>query len=368
MFRIKDVSQRIISNYLNSGITSDTSVETARKINVLNLFAFVGFSITFVLGIRASFHEGLPLASALFGAFFLFLSSHLYLRFSSSHRAYKTGSLLLQSVLIVLCLYLVYSGGTNQTGPLWIYLVPPVVMFFSGFRRGLITIALFATAYSILVFAPFDFLHPVTYSYEFKTRLLYSFLTLTFLASFYEYSRQSSFQRLNELTIELEKQARLDPLTHLLNRRGMRERIEQEFIRQQRNKTGLSFLLIDVDHFKRVNDSYGHETGDTVLMALSQLLTDSIRKQDAVARWGGEEFLLLLPDTSLTQAATLAEKIRAQLEEYPIRHDQHSLHITLSIGVAEVKDSDRPDDAINRADKRLYLAKQQGRNRVVAAA
>lgn len=366
MVRVKDWVQQFTNSFLNAGISVGMSVETARKINVLNLFSFVGFSITFALGFRALVFSEYTLGAALMLAFALFLSSHLYLRFSSSERAYKTGSFLLQSVLIVLCLYLVYSGGTNQTGPLWIYLVPPVVMFFSGFRRGLITIGLFACAYSFVVFVPTPMLTPIEYSYEFKTRLLYSFLTLTFLAAFYEYSRQSSFQKLNELTVELERLAILDPLTHLFNRRGMLERIEHEWVRQQRNRGGLSFLLMDVDHFKRVNDEYGHETGDVVLLELAKHILQAIRKQDALARWGGEEFLLLLPDTTLEQAVVVAEKIKHMVALNPISHRGHQLTITLSIGVAAVEQDDEPDDTINRADKRLYAAKQQGRNRVVS--
>ncbi len=364
-FREKSVL--IIHNYLNAGIKPETNIEVARKINVLNLFAFVGFSITALLGLRAALDSQWPLALALFLASALILSSHLVNRFSQSSRAYYFGSLLLQIVLMILCLYLVYGGGKNNTGPLWIFLVPPVVMFFSGIKNGIIAITIFVVIYCSIVFIPRSFLMPVEYSYEFKTRLLYSFLTLTFLAGFYEYSRQASYQKFIELTNKLELQATLDPLTKLLNRRGMLERIDYEVDRSLRNKNSLSFILADVDHFKQINDQYGHDMGDTALSTMSELFLDTIRKQDSVSRWGGEEFLFLLPDTNIDQAKTLAEKIRSIVEKVKFEHQGKHLNITLSFGVAEVEDLQHARNIIRKADARLYAAKDQGRNCVVAS-
>jgi len=212
-----------------------------------------------------------------------------------------------------------------------------------------------------------SFLSPINYSYEFKTRLLYSFLTLTFLAGFYEYSRQLSYQKLTELTKELELQATLDPLTHLLNRRGMLERIDYEVSRSLRTKKNLTFLLADVDHFKQINDQYGHETGDSVLCALSDQFKETIRKQDSISRWGGEEFLLLLPDTKLEQAKILAEKIRTNIESKTFEHQNMQLNISVSFGVAQVEDYQHARNTIHKADERLYAAKEQDRNCVVAS-
>jgi diguanylate cyclase (GGDEF)-like protein len=365
MADFKETTGEFIRSYLNAGINENTNIEIARKITVLNLFAFVGFTITFLLGIRAILASEWSLAMSLLVAFALFLSSHLYLRHSQSNYAYKFGSFLLQTVLMVLCLFLVYGGGNNNTGPLWIYLVPPVVMFFSGLKKGLVTISGFMIVYCLIVFTPSSLLNAAVYSFEFKTRLLYSFFTLTFLSGFYEYSRQLSFQKLNELSKEFEMLATLDPLTQVLNRRGMLDRIDYEVSRSLRDKKVLSFLLVDVDYFKQINDQHGHEMGDIVLMSLCDLFKKTVRSQDSIARWGGEEFLFLLPDTDLKQASQLAEKIRKRTEKEVFKSQGDQLSISISIGVAQVEDYGHARDTIHKTDERLYAAKEQGRNRVI---
>lgn len=350
---------------MHAGTTEKTDIETVRRISVLNLFALVGFSISLLLGIRAGASGEIWLAVALFSASALFAFAHLRLRIKHDAQAFLFASRLVQLVLFILCLYLVYSGGANNTGPLWIYLLPPVVMFLSGLRGGLFITGLFVLGYLFIVFYPGNAINATPYSYEFKTRLLYSFLTLTFLAGVYEQSRKNSYHKLNELKQEFERQASHDSLTQLLNRRGMRERMRYEMKRSARNQQPLSFVIADLDHFKEINDRYGHDTGDIVLVQISQLLRTSVREQDSLARWGGEEFLFLLPETNASQAQQLAEKIRATIEATTLRHDQTTIETTMSFGIAEMSDLDDPQSAIAAADNRLYLAKTQGRNRVI---
>ncbi|EAR09037.1 GGDEF domain-containing protein [Reinekea blandensis] len=365
MQSLKTLSWRFIERFMHAGTTEQTDIETVRRISVLNLFALVGFSISFLLGVQAILSQDIWLALALFTAFALFLFAHIQLRIKRNQSAFLFAARLVQLVLFVLCLYLVYAGGANQTGPLWVYLLPPVVMFLSGLKRGMMITALFVLGYLIIVFFPGNALGAVDYSYEFKTRLLYSFLTLTFLAAVYEQSRQSSYQKLNELKQDFERQASQDTLTHLLNRRGMRERIRYEVRRSQRNNQPITFILADLDHFKEINDHYGHDTGDTVLIQVSQLLQDSVRQQDSIARWGGEEFLFLLPETNARQAMQLAEKIRSIIESHPLNSDQPPLTTTMSFGIAEMLDLENHQSTIAEADNRLYQAKSQGRNCVV---
>ncbi|MFQ3228694.1 hypothetical protein [Reinekea sp.] len=153
-----------IGKFLSTGLREGASLEVTRKVTVVNLFASVGFTITFILGIRGLIHQEWALAIVLFVGFALFLSAHLYLRFSSSYSSAATSSLFLQLVLMILCLYLVYSGGTNNTGPLWIFLVPPVIMFFSGIKNGIFNISVFVLLYCVIVFFPNNYIDAAEYS------------------------------------------------------------------------------------------------------------------------------------------------------------------------------------------------------------
>jgi diguanylate cyclase (GGDEF)-like protein len=166
----------------------------------------------------------------------------------------------------------------------------------------------------------------------------------------------------------LAKAAKSDPLTGLLNRRAMLEHLEYEARRYDRNRTPFVVLLGDIDKFKDINDSYGHDVGDYVLRCVAGILRDSIRTQDLLARWGGEEFLILLPDTDLKGGLVVAEKLRSRLanEMHCIEGDK--LKLTLSIGVADYSAGQTLNECIKAADMSLYDAKRRGRNRVEAAA
>jgi diguanylate cyclase (GGDEF)-like protein len=357
--------KKTFSDYLHVGIDKDFDPDVKRQIFVINLFAFVGFSVTFVLGGNALIKQNYMLAASLFVACIIFYSSHLLLKIKRITKVHKLSSNCLQLCLVVLMLYLVYSGGAGNTGPLWIYLVPPVALFFGGVMRGIINTVGFLLIVCLLMFYPDDGLLQASYTFAFKTRLILSFMTVTFLFSFYEYYRQKSYQEIQQLRDKFERQAHHDPLTTLVNRRGMREKLLYEQGRAKRNKSHMSLLMCDVDHFKKVNDKFGHDAGDLVLKNLSQIFTSSIRQQDIVARWGGEEFLFMLPATTANEAHTLAEKIRKQVESHVFNYQQKEFHLTLCFGVSEVDKNQHIDVAINQADDYLYKAKRNGRNQVM---
>ena len=174
-----------------------------------------------------------------------------------------------------------------------------------------------------------------------------------------------------EMRMAQEKLAEMsvrDELTGMFNRRYFREALEREISGAQRYGHGLALCMIDLDHFKRVNDTHGHLCGDRVLQEFGKLLNDSIRKYDVGCRYGGEEFAVILPDTSLDKASALCERFRERVKEYEFTYEELTLHITASVGVTA-----RPADGIitgrqlvDLADKALYQAKSQGRNQVVA--
>ena len=151
-------------------------------------------------------------------------------------------------------------------------------------------------------------------------------------------------------------ESRIDPLTRVNNRRGLKENLLVQCSMARRYGTFFSVTLFDIDHFKAVNDRKGHLEGDHVLQAVAGLLADSVRGGDVVARFGGEEFLVILPQTDLGGAATFAERMRLQVAQ--------QLTVTVSAGVALARRNESPDDVLARADKALYAAKDEGRNRV----
>jgi diguanylate cyclase (GGDEF)-like protein len=165
----------------------------------------------------------------------------------------------------------------------------------------------------------------------------------------------------------LQEQAATDPLTKLRNRRAFFDVGLGHLSLARRHGNDLSVLMLDIDHFKRINDSYGHQAGDEALVAVAEVLSISMRAEDVPARIGGEEFSVLLPDTNRFGAAVLAERIRTAIEGKKITAAGNVLSLTVSMGIASygMDGRDTLEQLINVADKRLYLAKQSGRNRVV---
>jgi len=166
---------------------------------------------------------------------------------------------------------------------------------------------------------------------------------------------------------DLEDLAYRDELTELPNRRGATRQIEVLLSRSRRHGHQLAVLLIDADHFKLVNDHYGHAVGDLVLRELAQRLRDRVRREDVVGRWGGEELIVALPETAPDAALAVAESVRAAIAGRPVEADGVAVQVTVSIGVAAWV-GDRLDELLARADRALYDAKAAGRDRVVADA
>ena len=172
---------------------------------------------------------------------------------------------------------------------------------------------------------------------------------------------------LNQKQRDLERLTRQDGLTGLFNRNTFVELSQRELDRAQRQGSATTLLLLDLDHFKRVNDTWGHPAGDAVLRAVATLASTTVRSTDLVGRLGGEEFIVLLPNTSAEAGRRLAEKLRARLESTPVIWEQTPIAVTVSIGLASTTAADKRgfDTLYTEADKALYLAKQRGRNRVM---
>jgi diguanylate cyclase (GGDEF)-like protein len=161
-----------------------------------------------------------------------------------------------------------------------------------------------------------------------------------------------------------------DGLTMLFNHRYFQDHLEREISRVNRYSHLLSLIMIDIDHFKKFNDTYGHQQGDTVLRSVAEVLNDSIRKPDIAARYGGEEFAIILPETDLKGALVLAERIRQFIEELEVKIDNQVLKVTISLGITSydpAKGMKKKEEIIESADKALYNSKNTGRNKLSIA-
>lgn len=177
-------------------------------------------------------------------------------------------------------------------------------------------------------------------------------------------------KRIQELTAELDyigQVAHQDYLTGALNRRGMDEAIEREFNRADRHNTALCIAMLDIDHFKKLNDTLGHATGDEALTHLVKVLKDVLRTTDVLARYGGEEFIIILPDTPQDEAVKVITRVQRELTKNFFMYNNERVLITFSAGVAERALNEAPEALIPRADAALYKAKHSGRNQVVGA-
>ncbi len=173
-------------------------------------------------------------------------------------------------------------------------------------------------------------------------------------------------RRMSRQTQELIDLARTDPLTGCHNRRSFLSLGEAEMDRFRRYEGDLSVIMLDIDKFKAVNDTYGHGVGDEVIRALARTCLENLRKSDILGRLGGEEFAVVLPETPIEKAMLVAEKVRIALCETAVAHPSGVLHFTSSFGVATaLKDDEDILSALNRSDENLYAAKESGRNRVI---
>lgn len=345
-----------LSGQLVSGEREDAQV--SRLITWLSVMAIV-----FLLGIGTkAWYVGHTHHAWVLWSFAVMVVANMAYFAKTGHRgAQKAGLLLMVWLLFT---YLIASGGESNTGPLWFYVFPPLLFYLTNLKTGT-AVLLFCYLVAVIVFQFPDLpMVSAEYSTDFKIRF---FATLTFesvLCFVLEASRLKARNELVELAQTHEQAAKTDELTGLSNRRDMHNRLAAEFSRYQRSGHHFSIALIDLDLFKGINDQHGHDAGDEVLKAFSALMQTVIRQTDVAARWGGEEFLILLPDTSLLQALTLAERLRSEVDQTPFRFRGKELPVTISAGVCSIAKAGSINELLKQADICLYNAKEDGRNRI----
>lgn len=363
MIQINDPSNSI-QERVNSRIIAVKERDDQRVIDVARNLSLGAFFFLILIGSKSH------LSGHHFHGYILYLFALITVvnlanyHFNRNKRFYQNSFI---SMVGVLFLYLTASGGESNTGPLWFYVFPPLGFYIFGIKRG---IALSVSAMlAVLVIFSFPQLPFVTTQYDadFKIRFLASLSFVTIFAYILDDARRTAKNELIDMATLYEYAARTDELTSLSNRRDMKECLDKEFYRHQRSNSYFSIIIMDIDHFKRVNDTYGHDAGDAVLKEFSTLLKGLSRKIDVVSRWGGEEFLMLLPDTSMLQALTLAERLRLAVEEHNFSYKFQAIPLTMSAGVCAVSQQENVNRILKQADINLYEAKTKGRNRIEPA-
>lgn len=240
---------------------------------------------------------------------------------------------------------------------IWITILPPVSFFLLGRHAGTwVCAAVFTYVVTFFYLQP-PTTQPVGPRLRSVLNIAEVLLAHWFLFRFYERSRAAAYA-------ELERLSETDKLTGLFNRRYLDILLTREFDMHKRTEAPLSMILCDIDHFKRVNDKYGHLTGDSILQEIGSTLRTTMRGTDLCGRWGGEEFLIICPDTSLEGAVVIIAKLQDVLNR---QHFANDIKVTLSFGVATSRDDKDAEQQLRRADDALYEAKRRGRDCYVVA-
>lgn len=197
--------------------------------------------------------------------------------------------------------------------------------------------------------------------------IVFSLLT-ALLSTIYATASSRTADEYEALNAELERLATTDPLTGLLNRRHLREMLLQEFVRYQRTQRTFAVIIGDLDDFKAVNDVQGHQGGDSVLVAVSGAIRQSVRGHDLVARWGGEEFLIFLPETAEEEAVGVARRIQSKLADTKVAYKNNLLEVRMTMGLAVARPGRSIEELLQLADEALYRGKRAGKDRIELAA
>ncbi len=260
--------------------------------------------------------------------------------------------------------YMMFTGGTGQnTGIVWFQVFPIIAFAINGLVWGIymnlfyITLALVTTIFTDLPFVTHQYPEDVVYSFY---GVLFFIISASFVS---EYSRVRAHMHEEEYRDILLDISTKDELTGTYNRRHMNEEIQYLFD----NRYDFSLAFADIDNFKKINDTYGHDVGDEVIKQVSNAFQDSLRNDDYLARWGGEEFVLVFKDTPIETARTIVERIRKHIERIEIDvGNRQKINITCSFGIEHSSNLNKQDDLISKADNKLYQAKNTGKNIVVS--
>ncbi|KGE04684.1 GGDEF domain-containing protein [Pseudohaliea rubra] len=330
-----------------------TEIRLARQASLLRAMLLLAACYGFVTGLTNFFVFSRPLIAAIDG---LVLAGAVlsWLLLRQARLLWPVSLAVLTFYGLLLLFYFIASEARNYS-LVWAAVLPPLAFFLLGSRGG----TLFSALFSLLVLALFamSYRQAPVMPLELPALLNLGAVLVAhcIIFRFSERSRELAYA-------ELARLSQYDELTGLLNRRQFDAELRQHMALARRRGSSTAVLLVDLDHFKHINDRHGHLVGDRVLVEAGQCISAVVRATDSVGRWGGEEFVIVCPDTELSGASQVAEKVRRSLERSPLGD---GVQLSASVGVAVDRSEESVESLLARADGALYRAKEQGRNRVV---
>lgn len=287
------------------------------------------------------------------------LGAYFWFRHSAN---IQFASVLLASLVTFMVSFFIFLTQGYANSIAWALVVPPITFFLLGRFWGSVCSVCVFTVSIYVIYGQIGTPIQHTPGYGSLLNVIEASVLIVLLFRFYEYTRTQAYKQLEEHNILISELAQKDRLTGLYNR----EKFDQELLKTcdpDSQTTPTSLLLVDVDHFKKINDTYGHLKGDEVLKALAVKLSKIVRCTDIVARWGGEEFAILLPETEKALALSLAERLRNEVNATLTA----GISVSISIGLVSSSVATNSEMLLQKADNALYQAKAKGRNRVIAA-
>lgn len=342
----------ILYNIITSNIRINNLGVTYRVMLLNSFLLFGAFSMFFTLIYRLFHPVNYTYIFIDIITSFSFMGSFIWLRVSQNIKGVSIFSSL---IIVIFMLGFIYENKSLSLGVVWTYTVPIYTILLNGYKTGGILTAIFYALLTIIYI--FDVQNWVQYGHWDTLSLIRYIMTSAILVSIclaYDYI----FSKFQE---NLYEQSYTDTLTGLNNRRSIDETLFKELEKQKRHYTNLSFSILDIDDFKMINDEFGHLVGDRVLKDFSLLLSENIRVNDIVGRWGGEEFCVISTNTSLAEAISLLDRLREKISMYDFGLKKN---LTCSFGVSYLKKDFNLESLIQQADKMLYKAKQNGKNMV----
>lgn len=342
-----------------SGNKQAQKIDERRRRYILAFVSYITSAVMFIYGVKNFSAEQILLPVILFGTGLAFLLNILWFHISRNlQRACVIEALLVGGFV----LSLVYQGGFNNTALYWVFPFPAILFGLLGVRIALLSNALLVLALCIMLFVPDVIL--AQYKEAEASRFIASLLIVITVCWINDHYRERSHQAMELLQQSKELQANTDALTGLANRRFIDASLLPSLALQPTQFFPLSLIMCDIDHFKQLNDRFGHDAGDEVLKAIAKLFKQHLRQQDIACRTGGEEFLLILPHTNRADAFLVAEKIRQHFNQLRLAVLPDDYPLAASFGVAICTSADDFASAVKLADEQLYKAKGAGRDQV----